>query len=83
MMSAKKTSTNDWFLEDTTREDFEKLSGEERLRELMAHELKRLSGVELEARVEEITRGADEFVKKLRFSRAWEGARRHGGSPNR
>jgi hypothetical protein len=35
----------------------------------MQHELKGLSGEELEARVEEITKSADEFVKELRLSR--------------
>jgi hypothetical protein len=64
-----KTSRNDWFPDDITPEEFEKLSGEHRLRKLMQHELKDLSGEELEARVEEITKGADEFVKKLRLSR--------------
>jgi hypothetical protein len=52
-----------------TPEEFETLSGEERLRRLMEHELKDLSGEELEARVDEITKGADEFVKKLRLGR--------------
>jgi len=36
----------------------------------MQHELVGLSGEELEARAEEIARGADEFVKKLRLSHA-------------
>ena len=54
-----KTSRDDWFPDDVTREEFEKLSGEERLRKLMEHELNGLSGVELEARVQEITKGAD------------------------
>ncbi len=64
-----KTADGKWFLDDMTLEDFEKLSGEERLRKLMQHELEGLSGEELQARVEEITKGADEFVKKLRLSR--------------
>lgn len=64
-----KPTTDDWFLEDISREDFEKLSGEERLRKLMQHDLEGLSGEELQARVEEITAGANEFVKKLRLSR--------------
>jgi hypothetical protein len=64
-----KTSQDEWFLDDVTPEEFEKLSGEERLRKLMQHELAGLSGEELEARVEEITKGSDEFVKKLRLSR--------------
>lgn len=67
-MTSKPTQ-NDWFLEDMSPEEFEKLSGEEQLRKLMRHELKGLSGEELEARVEEITKGADDFVKKLRLSR--------------
>jgi hypothetical protein len=50
-------------------EDLQKLSGEERLRKLMRHELGGLSGPELEARVKEITKGADDFVKELRLSR--------------
>jgi hypothetical protein len=58
-----------WFLDDMSPEEFENLSGEERLRKLMQHELKGLSGEELEARVEEMTKGGDEFVKKLRLSR--------------
>ena len=61
-----KPSQDEWFLEDITPEEFVKLSGEERLRKLMQHELKGLSGEELDARVEEITKGADDFVKKLR-----------------
>jgi hypothetical protein len=52
-----------------TPEEFEKLSGEERLRKIMRHELKDLSGDELKARVEVISKRADEFVKKLRLSR--------------
>jgi ABC-type Na+ transport system ATPase subunit NatA len=55
-------SDKEWFLDDMTPEEFEKLSGEERLRKIMQHELKDLSGDELKARV-------DEFVKKLRLSR--------------
>ncbi len=35
----------------------------------MQHQFERLSGEELQARVEEITKGADEFVKKLLLSR--------------
>jgi hypothetical protein len=66
---SEKTAEDEWFLDDMSPEEFEKLSGEERLRKLMQHELKDLSGEELEARVEEITKGADEFVKKLRLSR--------------
>jgi hypothetical protein len=62
-------SQDEWFLDGITPEEFEKLSGEERLRKLMEHELKGLSGEDLEARVDEITKGADEFVKKLRLSR--------------
>jgi len=64
-----KTRKDKWFVEDMTPEEFEKLSGEERLRKLMQHELKDLSGDELNARVDEITKGADDFVKKLRLSR--------------
>lgn len=67
-MTTKRTKEQ-WFLDDMSPEEFEKLSGEERLRKLMQHELEGLSGEELEARVEEITKGADEFVKKLRLSR--------------
>jgi len=62
-------SQDEWFLDDMSPEEFEKLSGEERLRRLMQLELDGLSGEELQARVEEITKGADEFVKKLRLSR--------------
>ncbi len=68
VMTTKRTKEQ-WFLDDMSPEEFEKLSGEERLRKLMQHELEGLSGEELEARVEEITKGADEFVKKLRLSR--------------
>jgi hypothetical protein len=64
-----KPARNDWFLEDMTPEEFEKLSGEDRLRKLMQHELKGLSGEELKVRVDEITKGADEFVKRLRLGR--------------
>lgn len=64
-----KTSQNDWFLDDITPQEFEKLSGEERLRRLLQHELEGLSGEELQARVDEISKGADEFVKKLRLGR--------------
>jgi hypothetical protein len=64
-----KTPQEGWFLDDMTPEEFEKLSGEERLRKIMQHELKGLSGDELKARVEEISNRADEFVKKLRLSR--------------
>lgn len=64
-----KTADGEWFLDDMTREEFEMLSGEERLRKLMEHELKDLSGEELKARVEEITKHADDFMKKLRVSR--------------
>lgn len=64
-----KPTPNEWFLDDMNREEFEKLSGEERLRKIMQHELKDLSGDELKARVEEISKGADDFVKKLRLSR--------------
>lgn len=64
-----KTNQGEWFMEDMTQEEFEKLTGEERLRKLMQHDLKDLSGEELKARVEEITKGGDEFVKKLRLSR--------------
>ncbi len=64
-----KTSEHEWFLDDITPEEFEKLSGEDRLRKLMEHELKDLSGEELEGRVDEISKRADEFVKKLRLGR--------------
>ena len=62
-------SRDDWFLDDMSPEDFEKLSGEERLRKLMQHELTGLSGEALKACAEEIVRGADGFVKELRLSR--------------
>jgi len=68
-MTTDKRSQDEWFLDDMSPEEFEKLSGEERLRKLMQHELEGLSGEKLEARLEEITKGADEFVKKLRLSR--------------
>jgi hypothetical protein len=64
-----KPTQDDWFLDDISPDEFEQLSGEERLRRLMRHELKGLSGEEIQARVEEITKGADEFVKRLRLSR--------------
>lgn len=64
-----KPTQDEWFLDDMTREEFEKLTGEERLRKLMQHELKGLSDDELKARVEEISKGADDFVKKLRLAR--------------
>ena len=64
-----KTTHDEWFLDDMSREEFENLSGEERLRKLMQHELEGLSGEELQARVDEISKRADEFVKKLRLDR--------------
>jgi hypothetical protein len=68
-MTTDKPSQDEWFLDDMSPEEFEKLSGEERLRKLMEYELEGLSGEELEARVEAITKSADEFLKKLRLSR--------------
>lgn len=68
-MTTDKPSRDQWFLDDMSPEEFEKLSGEERLRKLMQHELRRLSGEELEARADQITNGADDFVKELRLSR--------------
>ena len=73
-MGDEKNNQDEWFLDDMTREEFEKLSGEERLRKLMQYELEGLSGEELQARVEEITKGADDFVKKLRLSRLSDNA---------
>ncbi len=45
------------------------IKSEERLRKLMQHGREGLSGEELQARVDEITKGADEFVKKLHLFR--------------
>lgn len=73
-MMTDKPSRDQWFLDDMSPEEFVKLSGEERLRKLMQHELSGLSGEELEACVEEMTKGADEFVKKVRLSRLSDGA---------
>ena len=64
-----KPIQDEWFLDDMTPEEFEKLSGEERLRKIMQYELNDFSGDELRVRVEEISKRADEFVKKLRLSR--------------
>jgi hypothetical protein len=64
-----KPSQDEWFLDEMTRDEFEKLSGEERLRKMMRQELKDLSGDELKAQVDEITKGAAEFAKGLRLSR--------------
>ena len=68
-MTTDKPSRDQWFLNDMSPEEFEKLSGEERLRKLMQHQLRGLSGEELMARVDEITKGADDFMKELRLSR--------------
>ena len=64
-----KPTQDEWFLDHMSREEFEKLSGEERLWKIMEHELKNFSGEELQARVDEISKRADEFVKKLRLDR--------------
>lgn len=66
---ANKSSWKDWFLDDMSPEAFAKLSGEERLCRLMRHELEDLSGETLAARTQQITKGADGFVRELRRSR--------------
>lgn len=64
-----KTTEKEWFLDDISREEFHKLSGEERLNILVENELKEYSGEELKAKVEEIKRITARFVKEQRLAR--------------
>lgn len=60
------SSLDDWFLEDTTPEEFEQLSGEERIKRIVESELSGVPAHELRPRVAKLNKAADEFLGDLR-----------------
>lgn len=68
----EKTAEKEWFLEDISREEFQKLPPEERFAKLSENDLKGLSGDALKARVDELSEKTETFIKEVRLSRLAE-----------
>ena len=66
------TAEKGWFLEDISREEFQKLPPEERFAKLSENDLKGLSGDALKARVDELSEKTETFIKEVRLSRLAE-----------
>ena len=64
-----KTAEKDWFLDDITEDEFDRLSAEDQLVEVIESRLSKLPPEEQKSARKRLHEGTEEFVKEMRLKR--------------